>query len=477
MQNSMTAKIAPGPKGRGLLGILPEAKRDLLYLLARSRNEYGDVVRLPAGPRQYYLVSSDTGLRRVLLEKTQIYPKSSVDKALFGNGLLKSEGELWKRQHRLYQPAFSRTYLQGFIPMMAEAASRMGDRWEAHGRGASLDIAEEMSRLTLEIAGRALFNMDLTADSIAIRDAMVRIFEHVIWKAKNPVSLPGWVPTPRNVRFSRAMASFRGVVRGIIQERKRIGVDDGSLLSKLIASKDPETGLSMDDDLLEDEVINILVAGHETTANSLTWTFYLLSKHPEAYAKVRAEIEAKAAGRDLDDSVLSGLHYTTMVLKESMRLYPPSWYLERIAATDDVIDGFLIPKGARVIYSPYVIHRHSGYWENPEGFQPERFLPENVEKRPKLAYIPFGAGARQCIGNFFAMQEALAVLATVIPRFKLDVVPGYPVAPEPLIILRPRHGIRMQLHRLGESPPPAGSGNRDAAAIHAGGKCPFHHGG
>jgi cytochrome P450 len=271
-----------------------------------------------------------------------------------------------------------------------------------------------------------------------------------------PVRVPIGVPTPSNRRFRRFRATLDRIVYDVIERRRRQGVGD-DLLSRLMEARDSETGERMDDRQLRDEVMTMFLAGHETTANALTWTWYLLSRHPDARLRVEGELSRVLGGRapSLDD--LASLPYTGMVLLESLRLYPPAWMFSRRAIEKEELGGYVVPKGAMVMVPPYVVHRHPGLWERPESFEPERFAPERSEGRPRLAFFPFGAGPRLCIGRDFALQEAQLVLATVAQRCRLELVPGHPVVPEPRITLRSKHGIRMRVIRPGTPLPPGQS--------------------
>jgi len=259
-------------------------------------------------------------------------------------------------------------------------------------------------------------------------------------------AMPERIPTPRNRRFLVARRKLDEAVYRLIAGRRRSGEDTGDLLSMLLAARDEETGEGMSDRQLRDEVVTILIAGYETTADALAWTWYLLGTHPEAGARLHAELAAVLAGRVPAVEDLPQLPYTRMVLQEAMRLYPPAWGLLRQAREDDEIRGYRIPARARIVISQYVVHRHPGFWEEPEQFDPERFAPGRAASRPPFAYFPFGGGQRMCIGNNFAMMEAQLILATVAQRYRLDLVPGHPVEPEPLITLRPRHGVLVTLH-------------------------------
>ena len=309
----------------------------------------------------------------------------------------------------------------------------------ADGRpDAPFDVVPEFSRLTLRILGLCLFERDLTDEADAVGGALQVVLHHTIEKLAALLPLPGVIPTPKNLRFRAALRALDGVVLSLIAERRRDGVDRGDLLSMLLAARDEETGEGLSDVQLRDEVMTLLLAGHETTAMALSWTFYLLSLHPGARRALEREVDAAPPGMEQ----LPQLRYTRMVLDESLRLYPPAWVITRSADGDDEIGGFAIPAGSRVLLSPYVTQHDPALWDDPEGFDPERFASSEAhDARPRYAYYPFGGGPHLCIGAGFAIMEATIVLATVARRLHLDLEPGRAVAIEPLVTLRPKPGI------------------------------------
>ncbi len=445
-------RTAPGPRGRLLLGNMHHIRRRPLEFYTSLRRQYGDVVRFrTTGPFNAFLLSHPDDVEYVLRKNARNYPKEEFVNAklklFLGEGLLTSEGEFWLRQRRLAQPAFHRQRLAALATLMTDATGAMLARWEPDaGSGRPLDVADEMAHLTLGIVGRALLGVDLSEKAGALGRAFEVALEHVNHRSTHMLAVPERIPTPRNRRFLMARRKLDEAVYRIIAERRRSGEDTGDLLSMLLAARDEETGEGMSDQQLRDEVVTILIAGYETTADALAWTWYLLGAHPETRARLRAELAAVLAGRVPTVEDLPQLPYTRMVLQEAMRLYPPAWGLLRQAREDDEIRGYRIPARVRIVISQYVVHRHPGFWEEPERFDPERFAPGRVASRPPFAYFPFGGGQRMCIGNNFAMMEAQLILATVAQRYRLDLVPGHPVEPEPLITLRPRHGVLVTLH-------------------------------
>jgi cytochrome P450 len=333
---------------------------------------------------------------------------------------------------------------------MAEASADFVDRLQHAGAGgACFDVVPELSRLTLRILGRCLFDRELTDDADAVGGALQVVLHHTIHKLGSLIPLPGAVPTPRNLRFRSALRALDKVVLSLIGERRRAGTDRGDLLSALLAARDEETGEGLDDRQLRDEVMTLLLAGHETTAMALSWTFYLLSLHPGARRALEQELDAALApGARPRVEDLPRLRQTRMVLDESLRLYPPAWVITRSADGPDELAGYAIPAGSAVLLSPYVTQHDPKLWDDPEGFDPERFAPERIapgaeEARPRYAYYPFGGGPHLCIGAGFAIMEATIVLAAVCRRLRLDLEPGRPVAIDPLVTLRPKPGIWM----------------------------------
>ncbi len=445
-------KHPPGPSGNPVFGIALHFRRDPLGCL-HSLMPYGGITRyhFMLGIHGYFLSHPDY-IKHVLQDNNQNYSKRTLTfnllKLLVGNGLLTSEGDFWRRQRRLAQPAFHRQRLASFGSMMTDSTLAMLERWESRA-GGPLDLDREMMALTLQIVGKALFSIDLSGDSKTVGEAFTEANRYIGDQSVNPFAVPyARIPTPGNRRFHRSVRMLDGVVNKIIDERRRNDEDRSDLLSMLMLARDEETGERMDNRQLRDEVMTLLLAGHETTANALTWTWYLLSKHPDAAQKLRAELDLVLRGRTPTMDDLPNLNYTRMVIEETLRLYPPAWGVTRMAINDDEIGGYRLPARSVVGFSMYSMHRHPDYWENPEQFDPERFTPERSANRPRYAYFPFGGGPRQCIGNSFAMTEAQLILATVAQRFRLELVPGFRVEPQALVTLRPRYGMTMTMHTL-----------------------------
>ncbi len=409
---------------------------------------YGDVVRYRLGTMPVFLVVHPDGVKHVLQENHRNYVKSAdyqILKRVLGEGLLTSEGPLWLSQRRLMAPMFHRQRIAEFGATMVDSTLRMLDRWDAlTSNGGAVDACNEMGHLTLEIVARVLFKIELAGELAHEIGRDVTISNERLGQFDLGTLLP-WLPTRRNREFRHAIESLDTIVDGIIADHRRSGQDRGDLLSLLLAARDDDTGEAMSDRQVRDEALTLILAGHETTANALAWTWYLLSQNPDVEEKMHAELAEVLGGRAPTVADLPNLRYTSMVTDESMRLYPPAWSVGRSPIADDEIMGFNVPKGSSVMLSQWLTHRHPDFWENPERFDPERFTPERAANRPRYAYFPFGGGPRQCIGNIFALTEANLILAAVAQKYRLRMVPGHRVEPYPLVTLRPRYGLKMML--------------------------------
>ncbi|MBE3558192.1 MAG: cytochrome P450 [Ktedonobacteraceae bacterium] len=441
---------APGPAWYTAFGNTLRMQRDPLHFLLEAARQYGDVVHLSLIFGTFYLINHPDGVKHVLQENNRNYDKNVFDynilRQLLGRGLLTDDGESWLRQRRLMQPAFHRQRIAAFGTLMSDATVDMLERWSARAKADEpLDIAQEMVRLTLKIVGQALFDLDLSAETDTVGQAFLTVNRHLSEYLYQPF-VPLGVPTPRNRRFWAASRELNQVVDEIIQQRRLRNEDTGDLLSMLLLARDEETGQGMDDRQLRDEVLTLLLAGHETTSNALSWTWYLLSQHPGVEQRLREELDRVLAGRLPTVNDLPELPYSRMVIEEAMRLYPPAWAFSRNVLKGDEIGGYRIPRGSIVLLCPYTTHRHPAFWHEPERFDPERFAAGQVANRPRYAYFPFGGGPRQCIGNNFALIEAQIILTTVLQRYSLHLAPHAVVQPEPLITLRPRYGLPMTLH-------------------------------
>jgi cytochrome P450 len=425
--------------------------RDPLGFNTRVDCAFGGVVRIRALPGfHYFMVTDPDAVEHVLHTNQKNYRKPALFTRtvgrLAGLGILTSEGETWLRNRRLIQPAFHRQRIAAMVAVMADAAGRTADRLaEASRAGRPVDMLAEMTRMTLGVATRTLFSADVRGESDEIGKAVREAFEHVSGLMHSPVTAPDWVPTPRNRRFHRARAKLDHLVYGLIRERRRTGADAGDLLSTLLLARDEETGAAMTDRQVRDEVLTLLLAGHETTAAALAWAWYLLAENPDAAGRLRAEAEALLGDRPPTSDDLLRLGYARMVFEESLRLYPPAWGQPRQAIADDEIGGYFVPRGSIVGPCQWVTHRRPDLWDEPERFDPERFAPGRSEGRHRFAYYPFGGGGRVCVGATFATAEAQVALTVLGRRFDLALVPGRAVEPDPTFTLRPRGPLMMSV--------------------------------
>jgi len=447
----LAARVPPGPRGNVVLGSIGDIYRDRLRFVLDTARTYGDVAQYRVAHMRIYQVNHPEGVGRLLHDNHRNYSKDvptfGTLKLFLGNGLFTSDGDFWRRQRRLAQPAFHRRRVAAFGELMTDATQEMLERWQAHvGRDQPLDVATEFMRLTMEVVTRALFSTSVEQDIGTIGRAIATLLNDVTFRFTFPFYPPLKVPTPRNRRFLAARATLDGIVYRIISERRQRPAEHDDLLALLMETRDEQTGEGMSDKQLRDEVVTLFLAGHETTANALTWASYLLSTHVAIARRLQAEVDETLQGRTPTASDLPKLPYTRMVIDETLRLYPPAWITNRRAIGDDTVCGYRIPADATVSISPYVTHRDPRLWENPEGFDPDRFAPERSAGRPHYAYFPFGSGPRQCIGKGFALMESMLVVALLAQRYELHLVPGRKVETEALATLRPRYGMWMRAH-------------------------------
>ena len=439
----------PHLHGLPLLGAGLSLQHDRLAFLRRASRAGGEIVHFRLGPREGYFVNSSDLVQEVLVAHAP-----EVEKAfrllrgsplyLLGNGLLTSMNASHKRQRKLIAPAFQPRHIVAYAGCMTSYAEQIQALW---ADGATIDVAHEMRRLTLWIVGKTLFDADVLAQADDVGAALTTVMRDSNARRHALVQVPATWPTPRNRRLRAARARLDATVYRIIAARRQSGEDRGDLLSVLLRTQDQDDGGFMTDQQVRDEAMTLFLAGHETTANALSWTLYLLAQHPEVYAHVRAEVDLVLQGRTPTVADLAHLPYTLQVLKEALRLYPPAYILLRYVAEPLTLGGHRLPQGAVVVISPYTLHRRPDYFPEPERFDPSRFVPEVEGRLPRYAYLPFGAGPRACIGNHFALMEAHLVLATLAQRVTFELVRGQRVATEPLVTLRPKHGIRMIVRR------------------------------
>lgn len=439
----------PRLPGLPVLGSLLDVQRDMIQVFERAAR-LGDLVELGFPGRRGFLVVHPDQVKQVLVDEHAKFGKNTAGyKALrvaLGQGLVTSQGEFWRRQRRIAQPAFHHQRIVGFAGIMAEACEVMLARWRALPDGAVVDVDAELMAVTLRIVGQALMSVDLSDETGDVAAAMTVVLRGTVHRLLHPLSPPLWVPTPRNRQLNEALARLNHLVRSLITQRRQHGGEHGDLLDMLMTARDEETGEGMTDEQLRDEVLTMVSAGHETTANALTWTLHLLAGAPEAEARLHAEVDDVLGGRIPTLEDLPRLVYTEAVVKESLRIMPPVWMLARsVEAPVTILGHELTGPNTMVFLSPWVTQRDPRFWQDPLRFYPERFLA--AEQGPKYAYFPFAGGPRVCIGNAFAMMEAKLLLASMVRSHRLATLPGHPVEPEPTITLRPKYGLKMILSR------------------------------
>ena len=427
--------------------------RNMLEFIRDNARTYGDLVTYRLGGELVFLVSDPNHVKDILVTHNRNFTKSrglERTKRLLGNGLLTSEGATHLRQRRLMQPAFHRERIAGYGRTMAEYADRARTRWTG---GATLDVAQEMMRLTLSIAGKTLFDVDIERQAAEVGRAMNDVMES-FWTSMLPFpDLLERMPIPRLRRARAARGQLDAIIYGMIAERRASGRDHGDLLSMLLNAQDDEAGGDaaggMTDKQVRDEAMTILLAGHETTANALTWTWYLISQSPDVEARLQQEVDRVLQGRLPTVGDLPALGLVEKVVTEAMRLYPPAWIVGRRAIAEYPIGEYVAPPRAIMIMSPWILHRDARYFPDPDRFHPDRWTPEFKAALPQFAYFPFGGGPRRCIGESFAWMELALVVATIAQQWTLRLVPGHPVEPQPVVTLRTKHGMKMTLAARG----------------------------
>ncbi|MEA5602787.1 cytochrome P450 [Nostoc sp. UHCC 0252] len=442
-------KNPPGPRGFPIIGCFPQMSTNPLQFLTGAAREYGGVVRLGAiGPQQLYLIADPDCIKYVLQENPQNYTKGENFKDIklvIGEGLVISEGDAWRSQRRLMQPSFHRQQIAAMVDDMTQLTDQMLERWQKKAAGATLDVSEEMLVLTQKILLKTTLSMEADSDTTELIQAWNIIYKFLsdrLWAVIKP---PINFPTPKNRQFTQAINTLRTVANNIIQQRKQGNhTDHHDILSMFMSTQD-ESGKGLSDQQLHDQIVGLFSAGFETSAVTLGWIWYLLSKYPTIERQLQAELTTVLAGRTPTFEDLPQLKYTKMVVQEAMRLYPGAWVYARNNLADDCIGGYDIPANSMLLISPFVTHRLPEFWDNPEGFDPERFTPERSADRPRYAYFPFGGGQRQCLGDIFALTEIQLIVAMVCQRFRLNLLPEHPVECQPLLTLQTQKGIMMTL--------------------------------
>jgi cytochrome P450 len=433
-ESALSPARPPEPDAQFDIGSTEDSLERMRELFAR----YGDIYRVYApGRKSYtYVIHHPDDVKRVLVNNHKNYTKGvGLDrvKILLGNGIMTSEGEFWRKQRYMMQPMFHRRVITEFARVIDTENDRFIARWEAQAaRGESVNVTDDMSELTLDIVLRAVFGRDLD-----------RLTQE---SGGNPFAVVTKEPA-RNLQFAYKFRSLGKLVAALMRRRATEDYEHIDFLAMLMSARDKETGDAMSERELIDEVMTLVVAGHETTASALNWTWYLLALHPEAESRLHAEIDAAPEESSPSLAQMEALPYTQQVVNEALRLYPPGWLLSRRTIASDVLAGFEIPAGADVLLSPYLLHRHPRFWPDPDAFKPERFAPENEAARPRFAYMPFAAGPRHCIGETFALYEMLMHLYKVARRYRLTYLPTEPIELEAQINLRTKNPLFMRLER------------------------------
>jgi len=434
---------AAGPAGAYGLRNLARFSRDQLRFLRELADEYGDVVEMRVFGAPWFVLNHPAEIEEVLVKQHKSMGRDGyiviLQRAL-GLGLLTNEGESWKRQRKLMAGAFTPKRIATYADTMVEVAERELRHWRG---GETLSLHDEMSRITMEIVAAVLFGTSVGPEGVdTVRRSMEVLNEYFANSPEAVFKLPAWVPTPLNRRVTRAVAEIDALLFEIIAERRASGEVRDDLLGTLLAAQDDD-GTGMTDRQLRDEAVTLFLAGHETTALLLAHTFYLLSKQPEVERQLRVEFERVLDGRTPHAADVKQLPYAERVLKESMRLLPPAWTTGREALEDVEVNGVHIPKGAQILISQWVVHRDPRFFPNPEGFDPDRWLPERAKSIPRYAYFPFGGGPRVCIGNHFAMMEATLVMAAIMQRFRVELAPGQRLELKPSVTLRQKRALKI----------------------------------
>jgi enediyne biosynthesis protein E7 len=441
-------RVPPGPPRRATFSLLRKLNGDRLGLMTSAAAQYGDAVRMAIGPKVLYFFNHPEPAKHVLADNAANYTKGiglvQARRAL-GDGLLTSEGELWKEQRKIIKPVFQHKRIAQQADVVAQEGARLVARLGAHRGGAPIDVVQTMTAFTLGVLGRALLDADLSGFA-SVGDSFEAVQEQAMFEMVSLSMVPTWVPLPRQLRFRKARRELQQVVDHLVAQRAggELAADGGDdVVSRLIVSTRREADPKVREQRMRDELVTLLLAGHETTASTLSWSFHLIDRHPEVARRLHDEALEVLGDRLPVYEDLRRLTYTTMVVQEVMRLFPPVWILPRQANEADEVAGYHVPAGSDVLVSPYTMHRHPDFWPDPERFDPERFDPNRSGGRPAYAYLPFGAGPRFCVGSNLGLLEATFVLAMVARDLRLRTVPGHDVVPEPMLSLRVRGGLPM----------------------------------
>lgn len=446
----------PGPSGRPSLEQLRTLRQGPHEFLLALTREYGHAVRYPVGPFRFHLFTEPDAVRHVLVGNHGNYTKNTFQYRLLsritGDGLLTMDGPEWLARRRLAQPSFHRARVSEFAPTFTRYAEDLADRWDAPCRsGTPVDVAAEMMHVALQAVVKTLFGAEVGDRAGPLWRAALDVLHHIMFQARTLGLVPSWLPTSGNRRFRRALAVLDDSISGTIADRRREGAAADAartdLLQRLIDAQRDEGDARLTDRQLRDEMMTLLIAGHETVASALTWTWHLLAGTPDADSALSDEVRDVLGSRLPTAADLPRLVYTRAVFEEAMRLYPPAWVITRRARAADEISGYTVPRGALVVLSPYITQRHPDFWEHPERFEPERFLPAADDSRHRYAYFPFGGGPHLCIGNHFALVEATLMIATIARRYRLEAVRDHRVEVDPGVTLQPKGGLPMLVRR------------------------------
>ena len=448
----MTNKSIPFASSRPILGLLPEFKKDRLGLSSRLMKTHGDIVQYKLGPHKTVMITHPDYIKHVLQENYSNYKKDYFYedlKLVLGQGLVTSEGKFWRQQRKLAQPGFHRKQISRFAGIMVDQCNKMLKDWKGNETKA-IDIVEEMKKLTMSIVSLALFDTDLSYKASKLGSAINDSINFINGKMESFLKFPKWIPTIKSMEFNRNFTIVKNTIMEMISERRKAPGQTPDFLDMLMAAQDEETGVGMSDQQLFDEIMTLFLAGHETTAHGLVWTFYLLDKNPEIETNLFEELGKFPIEYHPELKDLPYLRYTTATIKESMRMLPPVWGIGREAVNDDEINGYSIPRGMTVFVPIFQMHYHTAYWKDPEIFNPERFFDEDLEKKNRWVYLPFGGGPRQCIGNNFAFMEMQIVVAMIMRRFKLELTSIENVQMNPGVTLRPDESVFMRIKTRGQ---------------------------
>jgi cytochrome P450 len=455
-QTAATPQMPPTLKGPWPMGSLAFFAKDPLKFFDDYAPQYDGIFEITslffkiAEFKHFFIITDADIAKHILQENNRNYKKSydyAILKLLLGEGLITSEGDFWRKQRRIIQPAFHRDRMAGFTKLMTDETSAMLKKWEAMPDKTVFNISRDLMALTLNIISKAMFSTDVNDTTEIVNRELGLANEKLIARVMDPLTLPLWIPTPSNVREKQSYAALKEIISVVIEKRRKSTERHDDLMAMLMEIKDDETGEMMSDEQIRDEVVTIFLAGHETTSVALAWLFHTLDENPEIETKLLAEAHTVLNGRTPVQEDLRQLEYTRMVIEETMRLYPSVWALGRHSIEDDVVKGYKIPKDSTCFISTYSLQRDPSIWPDPLKFIPERFTKENVKDRHRFAYLPFGGGPRLCIGNSFAMMEMQLALPMIVQRYKLHKPAGFTFGMDPLITLRPKPEIQMEITR------------------------------